>query len=275
LASSDYAAEWPPVSKRFEVTEPGELLKFLIAKLPDRSRSSVKSLLANGMVLVNGETVTQFNHPLALGQEVGIGRAGRAGEGRGGGVNIVFEDAHLAVIDKRADPRNRIFIVHRLDRETSGLMMFAKNPDIQRALQDTWQEAVLERTYAAVVEGRIESPHGTITSWLKEDRSLIMRSSPVPDDGQKAITHYRVLQSTKLYSLVELKLETGRKNQIRVHMQDLGHSIAGDKKYGATRNPIRRLGLHARVLAFRHPVTGKAMRFESPMPPEFARLIPA
>jgi 23S rRNA pseudouridine1911/1915/1917 synthase len=282
----------------FEVTESTELLKFLFASMPEKSRAAVKSILKRRLVSIDGETVTQFNHPLAAGQTVEIHRAGEAGQGTGRAVKIVFEDTHLIVIEKQAgllsigtdlerektaysllsehvkwaNSRNRIFVLHRLDRETSGLMMFAKNQAVQQALQDDWQEAVLERIYLAVVEGRLKEPQGTITSWLTENKSLIMRSSLTPNEGQKATTHYRVLKTSPQYSLVELTLETGRKNQIRVHMQDLGHSVIGDEKYGAKLNPIRRLGLHAHVLAFRHPITGATLRFESPAPKEFSRL---
>jgi 23S rRNA pseudouridine1911/1915/1917 synthase len=153
--------------------------------------------------------------------------------------------------------------------------MLAKSQAVQKPLQDDWHEAVLERIYLTVVEGRMAEPKGTITSWLTESKSLIMRSSPTPNDGQKAVTHYRVLHTSPLYSLLEVTLETGRKNQIRVHMQDLGHSVIGDEKYGAKLNPIRRLGLHASILAFRHPITGAALRFESQAPKEFLRFFQA
>ena len=281
----------------FEVTEPGELLKFLFASFPDKSRASVKSLLTHRLISVDGEIITQFNHPLAAGQKVEMRRAGEAGQGSGG-VKIVFEDAHLVVIDKRAgllsmatdlekektaysllsdhvkrsNSRNRIFIVHRLDRETSGLMMFAKSLAVQQALQEEWPESVLERIYVAVVEGNFQGPQGAITSWLTENKALKMISSATPNHGQKATTRYRVLQTSPLYSLVELTLETGRKNQIRVHLEELGHSVVGDEKYGAKDNPIRRLGLHAHILSFRHPVTSAVLRFESPVPDEFLRL---
>jgi 23S rRNA pseudouridine1911/1915/1917 synthase len=284
----------------FEVTEPAALLPFLLAKMPERSRTAVKALLANRLVSVNNELVTHFNHPLTAGQQVAIHRAGEVQKGPGHGLRIVHQDAQVIVIEKpagllsmatgtgrditafsllsghvkKADSRNRIFIVHRLDRETSGLMMFARSQAVQEALQDDWQAAVLERTYVAVVEGRVTKPEGCITSWLKEDQALIMRSSATPNDGQKATTHFRVLQSSARYSLLELSLETGRKNQIRVHLQDLGHSVIGDSKYGAAQNPLHRLGLHARVLSFRHPVSGAVLRFETPIPPEFLRLLP-
>jgi 23S rRNA pseudouridine1911/1915/1917 synthase len=283
----------------FEVTEPTELLKFLLAKMPERGRNSVKDLLGRGQVFVGGAPVTQFNHKLSPGQRVEIRRAGEGASNAMRGVEIIFEDAHLVVIEKRAgllsiatelekektaysilsehvkraDPKNKIFVLHRLDRETSGLMMFAKSQAVQRALQDDWREAVLDRTYTAVLEGRMEQAEGSITSWLTESRSLLVRSSPTPNEGQKAITHYRGLRTNARFSLVEFDLETGRKNQIRVHAQALGHSIVGDGKYGAKENPLKRLALHARVLAFRHPVTEKTLRFESEVPNEFSRLV--
>jgi len=123
-----------------------------------------------------------------------------------------------------------------------------------------------------VVEGEVEKTEGTITSWLKENKALVMYSSQTPDDGQKAITHYKVLRVGKQFSLLEVKLETGRKNQIRAHMKDIGHSVTGDKKYGAKLNPIGQMGLHARVLAFKHPVTGKMLRFDTPIPGKFLKV---
>ncbi|MCO5388226.1 MAG: RNA pseudouridine synthase [Desulfosporosinus sp.] len=162
--------------------------------------------------------------------------------------------------------------MHRLDRETSGVMMFAKSEKVQQLLQKAWKEAVLERTYVVVVEGMVTKEEGTITSWLTESKAFIMYSSRTPNDGQKAITHYRVLKKNKHYSLLEVELETGRKNQIRVHMKDIGHSVIGDKKYGATKHPIGRIGLHARVLAFKHPITGEVVRYETDIPKEFLNL---
>ena len=150
--------------------------------------------------------------------------------------------------------------------------MFAKSEKIQKSLQNAWKEAVLERTYVVVVEGPVTKEQGTITSWLTESKTFMMYSSRTPNDGQKAVTHYKVLKKNKHYSLLEVKLETGRKNQIRVHMKDIGHSVIGDKKYGATKQPLARLGLHARVLAFRHPVTGEEVRYETDIPKEFLNL---
>lgn len=281
-----------------EVTEPTELMKFLLTEIPGQSRNNLKSLLAHRQISVDDEIVTQYNHPLASGQRVVVHWNIVREESQPQGLTILFEDPHLIVIDKPAgllsistarekektaysilsehvkkeNPKNRIFVLHRLDRETSGVMMYAKTEAVQKALQNAWKEAVLERNYVVVVEGLVTKAQGTITSWLKESKTFMMYSSRTPNDGQKAVTHYAVLKKNKKYSLLEVKLETGRKNQIRVHMQDLGHPVTGDKKYGALQNPIRRLGLHAQILAFRHPVTGEDMRFESPIPKAFLHL---
>ena len=150
--------------------------------------------------------------------------------------------------------------------------MFVKNETIKHELQDSWKETVIDRAYIAVVEGKIPEPQGTIKSWLKETKTKLMYSSSREGDGLEAITHFKVLQTSSKYSLLEIRLETGRKNQIRVHLQDIGHSIIGDKKYGSTTNPIGRLGLHAHILAFQHPTSGQIMRFETEIPKKFTSL---
>ncbi len=172
---------------------------------------------------------------------------------------------------KQSNPKNKIFVIHRLDRETSGVMLFAKSREVQEILQTEWKQTIVERTYYAVVEGIPEKKNGTIASWLNENKAFKVFSGQNPEKGHKAITHYKVLKQEKDYSLLEVNLETGRKNQIRVHMQDIGHSIAGDKKYGAKTNPFKRLGLHAGVLSFKHPKTGKVVHFESPVPQKFLK----
>jgi 23S rRNA pseudouridine1911/1915/1917 synthase len=159
-----------------------------------------------------------------------------------------------------------------LDRDTSGVMMFAKSETVQQKLQTEWREAVSDRVYIAVVEGKVRKSEGTIKTWLKESKTMKMYSSRIPNDGQEAITHYKMLKTSANYSMLEVRLETGRKNQIRVHMQDIGYPIMGDKKYGAARNKLGRLGLHASILAFKHPTTGKDMHFESKIPDKFTRL---
>ncbi|HEY3370355.1 MAG TPA: RluA family pseudouridine synthase [Prolixibacteraceae bacterium] len=281
-----------------KVTETSVLMNFLIAKFPEKSRTTIKSLLAHKQICVDDMVTTKFDFPLKRGQMVFVNKKKSEEKPRFRGLRIVHEDADIIVIDKasgllsmasetekqktayhmlseyvkRFDPKNLIFIVHRLDRETSGLMMFAKSKRVQEALQKDWNEAIIERSYVAVVEGSIEKPEGTITSWLKENKAMVMYSSQTPDDGMKAITHYKVLKTNKLFSLLDVKLETGRKNQIRVHMKDIGFPVTGDKKYGAKLNPVGQMGLHARVLSFKHPVTGRALRFDTPIPLKFQKL---
>lgn len=277
------------------VSEPAELMAFLIAQLPHKNRNNIKSLLGNKQVLIDGKVYTQFNHPLTPGQVVTVAgnRAPETSQYRG--LTILYEDQNLIVINKQAgllsmatnkerdrtaygilsdyvkkeNPKNKIFIIHRLDRETSGVMMFARSENVQRLMQESWNATTKERTYVALVEGVPEPEQGRITSYLRESKALIVYSSQNPDTGQLSITNYKVLKANNGYSLLELELETGRKNQIRVHMQDIKHPIAGDAKYGATSDPIGRLGLHAETLAFEHPITGVAMRFSAPVPKLF------
>ena len=281
-----------------EITEHAELMKFLIGAIPSKSRGDIKCLLAHHQISVDNEVITQYNYPLEIGQQVVVNWTKVLMEEQPQGLNIVLEDSDIIVIEKQAgllsiatatekehtaysilsehvkkrDPKNKIFVLHRLDRDTSGVMMFAKSEKVQQLLQNAWKEVVLERSYVAVVEGLVTQEQGTITSWLTESKAFIMYSSRTPNAGQKAVTHYRVLQKNKNYSLLDVKLETGRKNQIRVHMQDIGHSIIGDKKYGAVKHPIGRLGLHARVLGFKHPITGEDVRYETDIPKEFLNL---
>ncbi|WP_411842425.1 RluA family pseudouridine synthase [Salinicoccus sp. HZC-1] len=287
--SSELDAEWI-------VQEPTELLKFLFEMMPSRSRKTVKGILGRGQVVVNGEATTQFNDKLQPGDRVQIHSRVADYAMKFTGVEILHEDDDIIVIEKEAgllsiasekekhltayrqlsdyvqsvNADNRVFIVHRLDRDTSGIMVFAKSKAVQQRLQKAWEDVVSERTYIALVEGTVKKG-GTITSWLTEDKTFTMRSSKKPNNGQKAVTHYKVLKSNRSFSLLQVNLETGRKNQIRVHLQDLGHSVIGDKKYGSRNNAIGRLGLHAHVLAFTHPKTGKHLRFESKIPTSFTR----
>jgi 23S rRNA pseudouridine1911/1915/1917 synthase len=283
----------PP--KQFKVTEATELLLFLLDKLSPQGRNSVKSMLAHGQVSVDDRVEKLYNHPLKPGQSVTVSKDRTTIAPVLVGLKILYEDNDVIVVNKDAgllsiatpqeteltayrqltahvriaDPSNRIFVLHRLDRETSGVMMFAKSEKVQQAMQDSWKDVVKERIYVALVEGMVKKTQGTITSWLKESSTLKMYSSPHPNDGQQAITHYKVIQSNRNYSLVEVHLDTGRKNQIRVHMQDIGHPVASDKKYGAKTKPFSRLGLHARILSFVHPTTGELMRFETAVPKQF------
>ncbi len=293
---SSRASKKPPTN--LKVTENTELLKFLLAEIPHKSRNNIKALLRGKQVLVDGRAVTLHNHPLKPKQKVEVRWDKTHEEKRYRGLSVVFEDKDLIVIDKHAgvlsvattnerthtaysllsrhvkkqNPANKIFVVHRLDRDTSGLMMFAKGEKIKRILQDTWHTAITERTYVAVTEGTVKEAEGVLTSYLKESKALIVYSSQNPNDGRKAVTYYQTIKRNKKYSLLKVNLETGRKHQVRVHMKDLGHSIVGDKKYGSTINPIGRIALHASVLAFTHPITKEHLHFETPIPRKLLKL---
>ena len=280
----------------FKVKEQNELMKFLIENLPNKNRNNIKSLLKNKQVLVDGAAISQFNHPLNPGQKVMITES-RFSDKDMKGIKVVYEDEYLIAVEKASgilsiatdkerektaynivknyvksrNPLEKLFIVHRLDRETSGVMIFAKTEEMQQILQTNWQKMVLERTYVAVVEGKVEKNSDTIVSYLKENSAFVTFSSDKEIEGsKKAITHYTVLKRSKGFSLVEANIETGRKNQIRVHMQSLGHSVVGDKKYGATTNPLGRLGLHAKSIIFKHPKTGKILSFQTGIPAKFS-----
>jgi len=283
----------------FRVEQNALLMAFLIEKLPHKSRNNIKSLLHNKQVWVDETVVSQFNHPLVPHQKVEISSSRSRAEKKFSAFTIVYEDDQLIVIDKsngllsvatqkekrltafsllsdyvkQADAHGKIFIVHRLDRDTSGLMVFAKNEAIKNLLQEGWKRTEVEKKYVALVEGKTETTQGTITSYLSEDKNFKVHSSQNPRKGLKALTHFSELASNGMFSLLEVNLETGRKNQIRVHMEEMGHSIVGDKKYGAVSNPIRRLGLHAQKLAFIHPVSGEKLRFETKIPPAFLLLL--
>lgn len=286
---------------KFTVEAPSELLEFLLIHIKSKGRNAIKSMLSHEQIHVDGRAVTAYNEPLQPGQIVTVHKERPAESFPFAGLSILHEDEHLIVIQKDAgllsiasdkeseltayrqltahvrltDPKVRIFVVHRLDRDTSGVMMYAKRQEVQQTLQQNWNESVLERTYIALVEGKVKKEEGMISSWLKETKTLKMYSSPHPGDGQHAVTHYKVIKTGQGYSLLQVRLETGRKNQIRVHMEDIGHPIVGDKKYGSKSRAIGRLGLHASVLAFTHPVTGQVMRFESKIPKAFTNLVQA
>lgn len=289
------------IDQQLTVSEPTELMAFLVAQLPHKNRNNIKSLLSNKQILINDKVYTQFNHPLVPGQVVTVA-ANRAPETtQYRGLTILYEDPGLIVINKQAgllsmatnkerdrtaygilsdytkreNPKNKIFIIHRLDRETSGVMMFAKSEKVQRLMQASWNDTTKERTYVALVEGVPEPPTGTVTSYLRESKALIVYSSQNPDTGQLSVTNYTVKKAANGFALLELELETGRKNQIRVHMQDINHPIVGDAKYGATSNPIGRLGLHAERLAFEHPITGERLQFVAPVPKVFMSVLKA
>lgn len=286
-------------SWQFKVTRPAELMQFLITTMPDKSRNTIKSYLAHKMVMVNGRLISQFNHQLTPGDTLTIGKHDVKQVNQKEDIKVLFEDEHLIVIDKpsgllsiatdsekhdtayrrvsehvkKANAANRIYILHRLDRDTSGVMMFAKSTKIQTLMQSNWDEGVTKRQYQALVEGRVKAREGTLTHWLVEGKTGIVHVSPVVGRGQKAITHFELINSSLAYSLLNLTLETGRKNQIRVQLSDWGFPIAGDKKYGAQTNPIKRMALHAGNISFIHPITNQEMTFKSTMPSRFSSAI--
>jgi 23S rRNA pseudouridine1911/1915/1917 synthase len=280
-----------------EVRENSLLMQFLVRNLKHKNRDNIKSLLRNRQVWIDGQAVSQFNYGLVSGQQVVVKWNKQVNRPPDPNLKIVFEDDHIIVIDKKAgllsisdgtdhetaykilnryvrqqNPLNRIFVVHRLDRDTSGLIMYAKSEKVQALLQNNWHTNVSERTYIAVVEGLVEKPQDTIRSYLFESKAYMVHSGQDPEKGELAVTHYKRIDQNKDFSLLEVSLETGKKNQIRVHMQDIGHPVTGDKKYGALQNPLKRLALHAGVLAFKHPVTGEFLRFVSKTPSGFVSL---
>lgn len=282
----------------FKVAQEALLIEFLMEKMHGISRNRAKALISNRVVLVNNAITTHPLTELKAGQVVQVDRSKRKMAFHSNELDIVYEDPYLLIIDKhpgllsmsnnsrqqtvqtvlnryleKGGGRNTSHLVHRLDRDTSGLMVYAKDVQTQQSLVRGWQELVTDRRYIALVEGELENPRGVVKSWLTEDKRFVTHSSPVDNGGKFAVTHYNVLASSNGYSLVECELETGRKNQIRVHMADLGHPVVGDHKYGSDNDPIRRLGLHAYMLCFTHPVTGKHMRFETPVPVLFEKCL--
>ena len=288
----------PPKMTRLKVSEATQLMDFLLAKMGGMSRSSVKSLLGHRQVTVNEKVVTQFDYMLKAADSVVINSTRGNVELVHPKLRIIFEDSDLIVVEKKeglltvttgresettaflilknyvkkSSTRNKIYTVHRLDRETSGVIIFAKHSDAQHILRDNWHEIVTKRVYVAVVEGKVEKESDRIVSWLTENEvSLKISSSRTDNGGKEAITNYRVIKSNDEFSLLEIELETGRKNQIRVHMESIGHPIVGDRKYGST-TTIGRLALHARVLEFYHPMTSEPLHFETPVPREFLKV---
>ena len=288
----------PDVIKTIDVTAPATLLQFVEQSLPEMKRTRLKQMLAHDQIAVNDMPQRQFDQPLNPGDKVKVNftREFRVFSHRR--LKLVYEDEDIIVVNKGygllsmgndktregtaysilreyikwQNPANKLFIIHRLDRDTSGLMMFAKNEEAKRTMQHNWNNMVLNRKYLAVVEGTPEPAEDTIRSYLAETSQYEVYSTDDPAKGQFAVTRYRTLESGPRFSLLEVELDTGRKNQIRVHMKDIGHAISGDRKYGAEASPIHRLALHAQTLRFIHPVTRREMNFSTPVPSSFTSL---
>lgn len=290
-----------PYSKRtkmpeYKVKEPMPLLEFLLSSLKNQSRNNIKSLLTHRQILIDGAPVTQYDFMLSRDDVVMISPAPvRKITNTKEMLDIIYEDDELIAINKPSgllsiasdrekeitayrllmdhvriqNPRNRIYVVHRIDKDTSGVLIVAKNEKLRDILQDKWNDIVKYRGYYAIVEGTLKEKIGTIKSWLREASTNLMYSSRKPGDGKESITHYEVIKEIPGFSLLKVNIDTGRKNQIRVHMKDIGHNIIGDDRYGSTVNPLNRLGLHAYSLEFIHPIKKKVMCFEANMPKEF------
>lgn len=283
--------------KHFEVKSEQPLLEYLLQTL-NESRSKIKATLQGHGIKVNGKCVTQFDYVLKPGMKVAVSQSKRNQQGfKSRYVKIVYEDRWIIVVEKnigilsmaaghsslnvksvlddyfhKSRQKCRAHVVHRLDRDTSGLMVYAKDMETEQILEHNWHDIVYDRRYVAVVSGEMENDEGTIANWLKDNKAYVTYSSPTDNGGKYAVTHFHVIDRTTEHSLVEYKLETGRKNQIRVHSADMGHPVCGDVKYGNGDDPVHRLCLHAYVLCFTHPVTHERMEFETPIPVAFRRL---
>jgi 23S rRNA pseudouridine1911/1915/1917 synthase len=289
------------MSRPLIVTQPTQLQAFLFASFPEMKKLKLKQALKFGSVLVNGRVIKQFDHSLQVGDKVEMRSKEVVQSSRllPRSMKVHYEDEYLIVIDKPANllsiaseaereetayalltnyvrqgspfSHERVWIVHRLDRETSGLMVFARTEEAKRALQDNWEEA--EKRYLAIAEGTLPSRQGMLHSHLDERNPFVVFSTPESEHTREAITHYKVMKQVEGLSLVELTLETGRRHQIRVQLAEAGCPIIGDVKYNAKSNPAGRLGLHSCYLRFEHPETGEVLTFDSPLPHALEQVI--
>lgn len=286
-----------PEYDRYVVGKPAPLLEWLLENIKGQSKSKIKATLQGRGIKVDGKTVTQFDFALKPGMKVAVSKSKRNDTFKSRYVKIVYEDRYLVVIEKnvgilsmaaghsslnvktvlddyfnKSRQHCQAHVVHRLDRDTSGLMIYAKDKQTELALEHDWHNIVYDRRYVAVVSGEMEEDEGTVANWLKDNKAYVTYSSPTDNGGKYAVTHFHTLDRTTEHSLVEFRLETGRKNQIRVHTADMGHPVCGDIKYGNGDDPCHRLCLHAYVLCFYHPVTHERMEFETAIPTVFRQV---
>ena len=284
---------------KFVVKEEAGLIDYLISLGFNRTR--VKQFIKFRTVAVNNETIVNHDHHLRPGDSISLSFEKKPIPDTAPkfGIQIIYEDDAVLVIDKPAglltigterertktayfqlneflrgrnpDKKERIFIVHRLDRDTSGLIVFAKNEAVKRRLQENWSDA--EKQYLAIVDGVPKDKEGTISGYLNETSTLRVYEDKASKKSKYAVTKYKVLKSGREHSLVEIDLETGRKHQIRVHLSGIGHPVAGDRQYGAETDPLKRLALHAFRLSFTHPLTKRRVDFESKPPEAFDPII--
>lgn len=272
-----------------------ELLDFLMLNIKDKSRNKVKALLAHKQIKVGNDIVTQFNHELKSDDKVVISWDGPFKKVIYQGLKVVFEDDSIIVINKRAgllsvgttkerkttayrivtdhikqeDSAAHLFVVHRLDRDASGLMVFAKTRAAFQELTDTWLDTAMKRKYLVITQGTMEKDEDSISSFLKESKALIVYSGTNPKDSKKGVSHYSVVKKNEYYTLLEAWQETEHKHQLRAQLTGIKHPIVGDKKYGATENPLGRMAFHSKVLTFLHPVTHQEVTFETKVPDDF------
>lgn len=282
-----------------QVQEESLLLEFLYQTLNSYPKKKVKSFLTHGNILVNDVITTKYNAKLKPGMTVKLVFGKVVLDKKKKALPILYEDNEFVVINKpaglltvatekekvttayhmvkehvkAANLKNNIYVVHRLDQDTSGILLFTKNEKLKELLQENWNDAVIKRQYFAIVEGNVKEKQGTIRNYLTENKNKLVYITKNKKEGKLAITHYQVMKVKNGYTLLNVLLDTGRKNQIRVHMKEIGTPIIGDKKYGAKTNPIKRLGLHAKELSFIHPITKKKYRFEAPLPVEFKKIM--
>lgn len=276
--------------------ETQQLLAFVSQHMPDKSRNDLKTWLRYGHMMADNMITTAFNAPIPPGGEARVNMTRPFVTLRHPRLQLVYEDDDVIVVNKgygllsvgtqshkkevsaydiirnyikEQNPANKLFIVHRLDRDTSGLMMFAKSQEAQETLRHNWNNMVLDRLYVALLEGSVKDDEGFVKSYLAENSQFVVYSTNNPEEGKLALTRYKVLKRGNGLSLVEFSIDTGRKNQIRVHASEMGHPISGDRKYGANESRLHRLCLHARTLRFAHPITRKDMKFELPIPAKF------
>lgn len=278
--------------KKIIVKETDELYNYLRKNLTNMSKNNIKSLLKNGNIYVNNKIITKYNHIVKDGDIITIGKSIKEDKNS---LKIIYEDDNVIVVDKPSKlltisnknekedtlyrkvsdylkkQNKKVFVIHRLDYDTSGVIMFAKNQSIQKLYQDNWNNLAKEREYIAIVEG-ITNDTGHIESYLKQTKTLLVYSSK-NKDGYFSVTDYKKIKNNDKYSMLKILISTGRRNQIRCHMSDIKHPIAGDTRYNSKTNPINRLCLHASTLKIINPLTNELMILSSPIPDEFNNLI--
>lgn len=283
----------------FVVRQEETVEQFLSHAMSGKSRTSIKQLLQNGAITVGKRKLHRLDDVLHVGETVFVGKRPEPKFPMPEGLRIIWEDRWLIVVKKdtglltvannseqlltaqvyldaymqfKKEGNGRVYIVHRIDRDTSGILLFAKDENTQQILRSNWNEIVHSRRYIAIVEGKLPRRADTIDTWIEENAKTMTMYVCRQGYGKRAITHYQVIKEIEGYSMIALELETGRKNQIRLHMSHIGHPVAGDGKYGAQSDPCERLCLHAQQIKFEHPITGEIMEFTSEIPQEFTRI---